>query len=308
MAKTNNIVDLIIKSKLGFDPERIPEPHGHLDIYVKEKGKVIYEDHGPNQVMTWMKLPLAFLLAGYPFSSFGEHTGYLDDSGQMEAPPNTPTPLQQYYVDSTNGIDNPPADSTAQTFGCPWRYQSGYIDNTANGRDKPYGVYDRLVYNDIESWQNATNPQNNHQLQNGDNVYPFMITKFKFGKGGIPGASIDPSRTVLEDPTDNNGDPLPFVIMKRDKDFHITVDSTQGSTVKNRTTFSVTLPDLAYDYPYDGIEINEVGLYISAGFVPIIGGTANHDIESGALVAKRYFNGIKKESSVSFTFVWSVYF
>lgn len=307
MKNYNNIYEKIITERLGIDPDRIPTPQGHLDIYVKEKGKIIYEDHGPNQVMTWMKLPLAFLLGGYIFSSFGEHVGYLDDAGQMEANPPY-TPLQQYYVDSVNGVDNPPTDSTTQTFGCPWRYQTGYIDNTANGQDKPFGVYDRLVYNDISSWQNASNPQSNHQLNPGDNVYPFMITKFKFGKGGIPGASIDPDRTVLEDSTDNNGTPLPFVMIKRDKDFHIKIDSTQGSKVNNRTTFSVTLPDLAYDYPYDGIEINEVGLYISAGFVPVIGGTPNHDLESGALVAKRYFNAIKKESSVSFTFVWSIYF
>lgn len=307
MKKFSSLHERIIHDYLGMDPDKIPTPHGHLDIYVKENGKIIYEDHGPNQIMTWMKLPLSFLLAGYVFSSFGEHTGYLDDAGQMEANPPY-TPLQQYYVDSANGVNNPPADSTTLTFGCPWRYQVGYIDDTANGKDKPFGVYDRLVYNDVESWQNCSTPQNNHQLQAGDNVYPFLITKFKFGKGGIPGASIDPDRTVLEDPTDNNGDPLPFVMINRQKDFHIKVDSTQASISKNRATFSVTLPDLAYDYPYDGIEINEVGLYISAGFVPIIGGTANHDIENGALVAKRYFNGIKKESSVSFTFDWSVYF
>ncbi len=307
MKKFKNPADEFIYKKFGFDPERIPTPFGQLSIYVREKGKIIYEDHGPNQIMTWIKMPLAFLLAGYVFSSFGEHVGYLDDKGQMQ--PNPPyTPLQEYYVDSINGIDNPPPDSTTQTFGCPWRYRQGYIDSTANGKDKPYGIYHRLVYNDMDSWKNASNPDNNHQMSDGDNVYPFFITKFLFGKGGVPGASIDPDRTILEDPTDNNGDPLPFVIIDREPDYHIYVGLTQASSIKNKVTFSVTLPDLAYDYPYDGVTINEVGLYCSAGAVPEIGGSYNHDIESGILVAKRYFQGIKKESSVSFSFVWNIYF
>lgn len=315
MRRFQNKADEIIYKRLGFDPDRIPMPFGHLDIVVREKGKIIYRDPGPNQIMTYMKVPLAFLLAGYAFSSFGEHTGYLDDEGQFEETPPF-TALQDYYVDSTNGIDNPPAGSTTQTYGCPWRYRDGYIDNTANGQDRPYGVYDRLAYNDQDSWTGGSNPEASHALQTSDDLFPFMITKFLFGKGGIPGASIDADRTVLEDPTDNSSVALPFVIMNREKDFHIIVGATQGSDVNNRTTFQVTLPDLAYgatgtgsNYPYDGVEINEVGLYTSAGLV-LEPGTANEnaDMETGMLVAKRYFNGIRKENSVSFSFIWNIFF
>lgn len=315
MRKFKHPADKLIYEKIGLDPDRIPTPIGKLDIYVQEKGKVIYEDHGPNQIMSWIKPSLAYLIAGYPFSSFGEHIGYLDDSGQMQE--TAPfTALQDYYVDSTSGIDNPPAGSTTQTFGCPWRYRSGYVDNTANGQDKPYGVYDRLVYNDKDSWTGGSNPDSNHTMLDGDNVYPFMMTKYLFGKGGIPGSAIDANRTVLENPTDANDNPAPFVMINREHDFHITVGATQGSLASNRTIYSVTLPDLAYGatgsgsyYPYDGVTINEVGLYSSAGLVlsPNTPGE-NADMERGMLLAKRYFNGIKKESSVSFTFVWSILF
>jgi len=315
MINFKNKCDEFIYKRFGFDPEKINAPHGYLDIYVREKGKVIYEDHGPNQIMTWLKMPLAYLLAGYVFSSFGEHTGYLDDEGQMAAIAPF-TQLQDYYVNSTTCIDNPSAGSTSQTFGCPWRYRTGYIDATANGQSKPYGVYDRLLYNDTDSWTGGSSPEASHTMTPGDNIYPLMITKYLFGKGGIPGSAIDADRTVLENPTDGEGDPAPFVMIDREHDYHINISATQGSGVNNKVVFQVTLPDLAYgatgtgsDYPYDGVTINEVGLYCSAGLVidpdtP----SENADMETGILCTKRYFNGITKEQSVSFTFVWSVYF
>lgn len=315
MRKFKNQADEYIYKTLGFDPDRIPTPQGSLDIYVKEKGKIIYKDCGPNQIMTWAKVPMAYLLSGYTYSSFGEHTGYLDDQGQTkEIAPFTA--LQSYYVDSTNGIDNPPAESTTETFGCPWRYQTGNIDATANGKNFPYGVYSRLVFNDTESWTGGSNPDSSHTMTPGDNVYSFFITKFLFGLGGIPGSSIDSDQKTLNSALDINNDPAPFVAVDREPGFHINVNATDGSPCDNRSIFSITLPDLTYgatgtgtSYPYDGVTINEVGLYSSAGLVLDPGGPGeNAYMETGILLAKRYFNGIKKEQSVSFTFVWSIYF
>jgi len=312
MRKFKHKADEIIYKKIGLDPDRIPTPYGRLDIYVREKGKVIYEDRGSNQIMTWLKMPLAYLLAGYAFSSFGEHTGFLDDLAQMaETAPFDYKYL--YYVDSTSGNDSPASN---EAYDCPWRYQQGYIDNTANGKDKRYGVYSRLVYNDVDSWKGGSNPDSNHSISAGDDVFPFMMTKFLFGKGGSVGTPIDPDQTTLNDPTDDESNDLPFVIINREPNHHITVGATQGSKCDNRTVFSVTLPDLAYgatgigsSYVYDGVTLNEVGLYSSAGLV-LDPDTPSEDasMENGMLVAKRYFNGIKKEQSVSFTFSWSVFF
>lgn len=249
--------------------ENIKMPRGWLEILVQDHktGEIIFHDPGKNQLQDWAKHSLAFLSAGRPFCSWGNHGEVINDVG------GTP-----YYVDHYEDGSN-----TSKITSTPWTYSNSLM-NMVQKRD--------LVSGDT----------NDINFTSGDPIYPFFPTKMRFGTGGLDAAQNpkDDVGTNATQLTTFDAD-CPFVVIDVQRTTqHIMLTEASSNTI-NKVTYSVKLPGGDPNYPYNGKVISEAGLFCDAALVV----DGNYDMRTGMMLSYRTFKGIVKDESIDITFNWS---
>lgn len=265
--------------------DTVPQPRGYLKVQAFEHkddpaGKLIYDEGGNNQVMYWLKHSFAMLEGGIAFQDAGEHLGY-EDGGSVEI---------------TAG-DHPEA----------WKYIS-------SGGEWVYST---------RTWKSSTDSiAIDTNITSGTKLYPFFPTKMRFGTAGPADITtpIDPSDTTLEDVNAQGAGNLAapklnFIMINRQT--HIALTTTGysltspsgyyadfGDVFKNITVYQVTMPASATNYDYDGLSLNEAGLFCDAS----LSGTKSglYEMPNGMLLTKRYFSPIQKTNTISINFQWSI--
>lgn len=264
--------------------DKVNEPRGYLKIQARDEskgGKVVYEEGGENQVMYWLKRSFAMLEGGIFYSSAGEHKGYQDNTATQQNESNMPA-------------------------GWDWGINAG--------GNSVYSTHAWNATNDSMAIS-GTNPITSSDL------FPFFPTKMRFGEGGPTDITtpIDPGDINLNDPNSvgpgNSAGKNNFIFIGRTN--HIAFTTTgfsntaptgyfadYGSVFKNITVYQVSMPAGAAGFVYDGKSLNEAGLYCDASLT----GTRNglHEMPSGMLLTKRYFNPIQKTNTISINFQWSI--
>jgi len=275
--------------------DKVDQPRGYLKIQAfdhKEQiaqgvrgpitagGKLAHEQGGGNQVMYWLKNAFAMLEAGVFYQDAGEHLGY-EDGGSTE-------------IISGDHPEN-------------WKYiQSA-------------GVW---IYS-THTWKSSTDSMAiGTDIASATKLYPFFPVKMRFGTAGPVDITtpIDPSEVTLNDVNAQGAGNLPspklnFIMINRQT--HIALTTTGynlttpsgyyadfGSVFKNITVYQVTMPASATDYDYDGLALNEAGLFCDASLTGTKSGL--YEMSSGMLLTKRYFSPIQKTNTISINFQWSI--
>jgi len=275
--------------------DKVGKPRGYLKIQafdhadqikvgsnipITAGGKLVHEQGGENQVMYWLKHAFAMLEAGVFYQDAGEHLGY-EDGGSAE-------------IIAGDHPEN-------------WKYIS-------NG-----GVW---VYS-THAWKSSTDSAAiDTDITSGTKLYPFFPTKMRFGTAGPVDIAtpIDPSDVTLEDVNAQGAGNLPspklnFIMINRQT--HIALTTTGysltapsgyfadfGSVFKNITVYQVTMPASATDYDYDGLALNEAGLFADASLTGTKSGL--YEMPNGILLTKRFFSPIQKTNTISINFQWSI--
>jgi hypothetical protein len=278
--------------------EYMPKPFGNLEIIVSdfESKKILYYDDGSNQIQDWARHALAYLTAGRPFCTWGNHGDAIPEAGMS----NLAVP---HIKDSTIGTG---ADVITT---CPWQWSS------ANSAGLTGLVQVRSTAG-VDMFGDPTLATGQTSLP----IYSFFPTKMRFGTGGLdnnqlPLTNISTQATTLNSSQSTNT-VFPFVVVDRTStsaEDHIYVDSSNsiGKTT-NRVTFSCTLPggtdQSGVGNAYNGYVISEAGLFCDAAIAPIISGVTNFSMRTGLMFAYRTFYGIAKNASIDITFRWSMVF
>jgi hypothetical protein len=231
-------------------------------------GELMYKDEGHNQIQTWTKNALSFLLAGRPFCTFGNHGETIADVG-------TTVYAIDHYKD---GGFNRASD---RIFATTYTHQ---IPGFAQRRD--------IL---------GTDYTDEGSIAQGVPLYPFFPTKMRFGTGGLD-ASQAPKTNISAGATNLiNCDPTcPFVEVDHTRETqHVVLTSTNGIT--NKVTYSVKLPGGTSSYPYNGKILSEAGLYCDAGLTV----NGDYSMRTGMLLAYRTFRGIAKDESIDIIINWS---
>lgn len=275
--------------------DKVDKPRGYLKIQafdhtdqlrpgsnipITAGGKLVHEQGGENQVMYWLKHAFAMLEAGVFYQDAGEHLGYEDGGSAL--------------ITSGDHPEN-------------WKYISSA------------GVW---VYS-THAWKSSTDSAAiDTDITSGAKLYPLFPTKMRFGTAGPVDITtpIDPSDTTLEDVNAQGAGNLPdpklnFIFINRQT--HIALTTTGysltapsgyfadfGSVFKNITVYQVTMPASATDYDYDGLALNEAGLFNDASLTGTKSGL--YEQPNGMLLTKRYFSPIQKTNTISINFQWSI--
>lgn len=265
--------------------DKVSEPRGYLQIKAFEhkdnsEGILVHEQGGENQVMYWLKNTFAMLEAGIFYQDAGEHLGY-KDGGPIE-------------ITSDDHPEN-------------WKYIF------------PGGVYTYSTHvwkSDTDSMAITTD------IGSETKLYPFFPVKMRFGTAGPIDITtpINPSETTLNDVNAQGAGNLPtpklnFIMVNRPS--HIALTTTGysltmpsgyyadfGSVFKNITVYQVTMPSSETDYDYDGLVLNEAGLFCDASLTGTKSGL--YEMSNGMLLTKRYFSPIQKTNTISINFQWSL--
>lgn len=249
--------------------ENFKLPIGSLEIIASNHytGEIIRHDDGHNQLQDWAKHSIAFLSAGRPFCTWGNHGEEISDVGGI------PYSIDHYEDGSnTNLLTN-----------SPWTYNNA-LYGLVQKRDAINGdVLDTTI-------------------TDGTPIYPFFPTKMRFGTGGLD-ASQNPKEDISVDATKlvGGGNDSPYVVIDREiTTQHIVLSEASSNTI-NKVTYSVKLPGGDASYPYNGKVISEAGLFCDASLK--VGD--NVDMRTGMMLSYRTFRGIVKDESIDIVFNWS---
>lgn len=259
--------------------ENVKLPRGYLEILVTDTktGEIIRQEGGPNQIQDWAKHSLAFLQAGRPFCTWGNH-GEAVSIG-------IGAPIQiAHYKDGTDGTG-----ANDIVTSSPWTYSSAF-EGLIQVRDL-----------------NSEDPS--PTTTNGAPLYPFFPTKMRFGTGGLdanqnPRVDILTSAKTLQAVDES----YPYVLVERERasnDPHILIGASGDVETYNKVTFSCRIPGGDSSYPYNGLVISEAGLFCDAA---IKVGSDVESMRTGLMFAYRTFYGITKNESIDVTFRWSFLF
>lgn len=253
----------------GFTENMRAPQSGTLEIIVSNHytGEVLRHDPDHNQLQDWTKHALAFLSAGRPFCTWGNHGEEVSDVGGAAY-------SVDHYEDGSN---------TNKVTTSPWVYS-----NSLNGL-----VQKRDLQNGDQLEADVTA---------GASIYPFFPTKMRFGTGGLD-ASGTPKDDIGTDATSLTvyDDTCPFIVIDRARTTqHVVLTEASSSTI-NKVTYSVKLPGGDSSYPYNGKVISEAGLFCDAA----LSVAGNNDMRTGMMLSYRTFQGIVKDESIDITFNWS---
>lgn len=263
----------------AFDHSEEMSDH-KIETPITTGGKLVWEYGAENQIMYWLKQSFSMLEAGIPYSDAGEHLGLADGTNTQIT--NANLPPGWFYLNVSGN----------------------YIYTT-------------------QIWENTTQTiAQNNAIPVNTAVYPFFPTKMRFGTGAPNDVTtpINPADVHLNDINAQGpgNQPIPnenFIYI--DRTSHIALTTTgysltspsgyyaaYGSVFHNITVYQVTMPANAVSYCYDGLTLNEAGLFCDAALTGTTGGSFNQS--DGMILAKRYFSPISKTSTISIQWQWSI--